>query len=329
MPSNKNYSIREKVIDRLLHKGWHTRQQLEDACNRELEAQGIIPISSRQTIQNDLLAIRRKFHNAIDTRRIGHQTFYRYMDRDFSVFKTDMSSEDYSLLKGVIDVLKRFTGMPQFDWVDRLALRLDISLSRRTDKRVIVGFEDSSANTGIFYFTPIFDAICERTTISIEYKSFFRREPKTFVLSPYYLKEYNNRWFVLGKSPGYERMSIYALDRIVSMVNAGVKYEDTDVDFKAYFERVVGVTVSDREVETIRLWVSPQQMNYLETKPLHGSQRLVSKDETGAVFEFDLIPNYELEQSVLAFGEHAKVLAPESFKALIRARIAKNLSNYD
>lgn len=328
MANTKNYSLREKIIDKYLCRGWYTRQQLEDACNDELEAHREAPITSRQTIINDLDTIASRHHVTIEKKKCGRTTYYRYQDSSFSIYKPQLSPDDYHRLREALKVIKSFTGMPQFEWADGIGHRLDMRLNRDGDIRTIVSFEDSAYNTGIQHFTPIFNAISEKTTLNVSYKSFKSDDVWTFDFSPYYLKEYNNRWFVLGKSPGYERISIYALDRILSLGNAGVKYEDTDVDFDTYFENVVGVTVRDEEVQTVEVWFSKQQLDYIETKPLHRSQRLISRDETGGILQFDLIPNYELEQAILAQGEYAKVLAPASLRAKIRQRLCDSLTNY-
>jgi predicted DNA-binding transcriptional regulator YafY len=77
------------------------------------------------------------------------------------------------------------------------------------------------------------------------------------------------------------------------------------------------------------MWISKQQLCYLETKPLHRSQRIISRDDDGGIVEFDLIPNYELEHAILALGEHAKVLAPASLRDKIKERTRKSMNNYE
>lgn len=330
MANNKNYSLREKIIDEHLRRGWYSRRQIEDACNRELESHGQNAVSSRQTIINDFTTIERKYHTTIETKQVGHVTFYRYRDPKFSIFKTLITYEDFCHLKESLKFLKRFEGMPQFEWVDELGLRLDMGLRRENDQRTLVGFEDSCRNRCMAYFTLLFNAIADKTTLSIDYQSFKRPESKLFVISPYYLKEYNNRWFLLGKSPGYDRISIFAVDRIQSVANAGVSYEDTDVDFDEYFANVIGVTMDDREpVQTVRLRISPQQIDYIETKPLHRSQYVVEKNEQGGIVELEVIPNYELEQTLLAMGEHCEVLSPPSLRERIKERLQAATKNYE
>jgi predicted DNA-binding transcriptional regulator YafY len=330
MSNNKNYSLREKIIDEHLRRGWYSRRQIEDACNRELESHGEHPVTSRQTIINDFMVIERKYHTTIDTKQVGHTFFYRYLDRNFSIFKTQLTYEDYCHLKESLKLLKRFEGMPQFDWVDELGLRLDLGLRREKDQRTLVGFEDSCRNNCLAFFTVLFNAIADKITLSIDYQSFKRRESKLFVISPYFLKEYNHRWFLLGKSPGYERISIFAIDRIQNVYNAGVSYEDTDVDFDTYFENVIGVTMDDREpVQTVRLRISPQQIDYVETKPLHRSQYVMEKNEQGGIVELEVIPNYELEQTILALGEHCEVLSPPALRERIKARLQAAVKKYE
>ena len=329
MANTKNYSLRERIIDEYLSRGWYSRQQIEEGCNRELEAHGECPISSRQTIMNDFLTMGRKYNVTIDSKKVGRTVFYRYRDHNFSIYKPELKNEDYHRLKEALQVLTCFEGMPQFEWVEDLGLRLNFGLRQFREQRKLVAFEDSARNLGMEYFTPIFNAISEKITLNIDYQSFKRPESKEFVISPYFIKEYNNRWFVLGKSPGYQRISIFALDRIKHLTNAGVAYEDTDIDFDDYFENVIGVTISDHPVETVNIWISLQQLDYIETKPLHRSQCIIDKNDQGGVVEIEVIPNYELEQSIMALGEHAKVLAPDTLRERIKARIKASLKNYE
>ena len=107
MANTKNYSLREKIIDTYLRRGWYTRQQIEDACNRALMAHGENPITSRQTLMNDFLAISQKYHVTIEKKKDGRNILYRYKDRDFSIFKMELSDLDLSRLKEALNVLSQ------------------------------------------------------------------------------------------------------------------------------------------------------------------------------------------------------------------------------
>lgn len=328
MANTKNYSIRERILDHYLSSGkWYSRAQLEDFCNRALEEQGENPITSRTTIQNDLTTISNKFHVNIDTKKKGRVWFYRYQDPSFSIFSSELKEEDYEKLQQAMETLNRFKGLPQFEWVDELGARFNESFLGGSSKP-IVGFESYSYNRGMEYFTPLFEAIKQHLTLSVQYKSFKMNEPRTFVISPYYLKAYNGRWFLIAKERNYDSLTNYALDRIEGLENAGVPYEPTDIDFDEYFEDVIGVSVPQKEPEKIEIWFSTEQLKYVETKPIHGSQKIIHRDETGGIIQLELIPNYELEQLILSFGEKAQVLSPASLQQKIKERMKTALEKY-
>jgi predicted DNA-binding transcriptional regulator YafY len=59
---------------------------------------------------------------------------------------------------------------------------------------------------------------------------------------------------------------------------------------------------------------------YAETKPLHESQRNKWTDK-GFLVTLKLIPNLELEQVILSYGEDVEVLSPQSLRDTIESRI--------
>ncbi|HEX2975149.1 MAG TPA: WYL domain-containing protein, partial [Bacteroidales bacterium] len=68
--------------------------------------------------------------------------------------------------------------------------------------------------------------------------------------------------------------------------------------------------------------------NYVETKPLHGSQKgkWISPD----VFEvnLELLQNYELEKLIISYGEDVLVVGPENLRKKISERLSKAVSLY-
>lgn len=329
MANTKNYSIRERVLDHYLGSGqWYSRAQLEEFCNRALEARGETPITSRTTLQNDFLNMENTYFAVIEKKKVGRVTYYKYRDAGFSIFKNDLSDEDYHHLREAMDVLSKFRGMPQFEWVDEMDARFNANFINNGEGKSIVGFEDNSYNRGMEHFSPIFNAIKERITIDITYKSFKMKEAKVYSISPYYLKQYNNRWFLFGSNIGYQSIGVYPLDRIEKIANAGKKYEPCEVDFDDYFEDVVGVSKPNEESEKVEIWFSKEQLSYVETKPIHGSQRIIERDDQGGIIQLDVIINYELEQLILSYGEKARVLYPEDFREKIKRRIEESLKNY-
>ncbi|MDL2305839.1 WYL domain-containing protein, partial [Bacteroides sp. OttesenSCG-928-D19] len=160
--------------------------------------------------------------------------------------------------------------------------------------------------------------------LRIKYKR-FDREPKEYIFHPYFLKQYNHRWFLFGLCEHLkEKKSItnLALDRIEEMTNAHIPYiENSDIDFDEYFEDVIGVTVHKKESELIVLDIDNALFPYIETKPLHGSQKIKSKNQQTTTIELNLIVNYELENLLLGYIDKIRVVAPSYFREKMLLRV--------
>ena len=93
---------------------------------------------------------------------------------------------------------------------------------------------------------------------------------------------------------------------------------------------MVGVTLpSDKKVEEVQLLINVEQLPYVLSKPIHKSQRLIKNNEDGsAIIAIHVIPNYELIQLLLSFGERLTILSPTSLRQDIIGRIEKNMKNY-
>ena len=106
-------------------------------------------------------------------------------------------------------------------------------------------------------------------------------------------------------------------------------FQPAYINFTDYFDEMIGVSKdSNAEPTLVKLWVSPVSWPYVRTKPLHGTQKKVSEDATGAVITIEVYLNYELEQLILSFGENMEVLEPEWFREKIKMRIGKGLERY-
>jgi predicted DNA-binding transcriptional regulator YafY len=241
-----------------------------------------------------------------------------------------MKPDEIIQLTQTLRLLRRFKGMPQFDWVDEIAERLGTSLKLDESTDEIVGFDENLDLEGMDNFTPLFNAIVEKQPLKLSYQSFKQDNEETIIVHPYYLKQYNKRWFLIAWNDEYNFMANYAFDRIKGIEDANVLYKPTDVNFFDYFEDMIGVSKDTRtEPQTVKLWVSAAQWPYIKTKPLHGAtQRLVRLDDKGAVITIEVYLNYELEQQILSFGEKVKVLEPAELKDRIKQRLTEAAKNY-
>lgn len=162
----------------------------------------------------------------------------------------------------------------------------------------------------------MFNAILYKKVLSIEYQSFKDDEPNIFITHPYYLKQYNNRWFLFGKNPHFDALTTFSLDRIITISEAQDIYiKNTKYDFTEYFDDIVGITIPiNATIELIKLQFSPKQSPYVITKPLHPSQINKPIDKDGVTITIKVIPNYELKSLLLSYGKELKIISPTWLK---------------
>lgn len=333
MPKNKNADLRIKVLDRCLSdksRGYTTNELLE-LCNKELELNGFKVVTATNTIRDDIEQIERIYPGAlVESVREGRNIYYHYEDPDFSIFNKPLKPDEIIQLTQTLMLLKRFKGMPQFDWITEIADRLGATLKiDEVSADEVVGFDENMDLVGIEHFTPLFNAIIDKRALCITYKSFKQDAKAKIIVHPYFLKQYNKRWFLIAWNAEQNFLANFALDRILSIKDAKVSYMPTDIDFVDYFDDMIGVSKDTRtSPQVVKLWVSPTSWPYIKTKPLHGTQKKLSVDENGAIITIKVYLNYELEQLILSQGENMRVIEPLELKERIQKRLAEAIDNY-
>ena len=319
------------VIDHCLqNKGGYSTSEIMEAVNRELEERGEEPVTATNTIRTDIDFIANNWHTNVIEKKDGRRRYYRYEDPSFSISKSPLSESELNQLNQTLQMLGRYSGMPNYEWLDNLNARFKTQFFTPAETNAFVGFDNNEYVTGMDFFDIIFNAISQKQTLKISYRSFNMKESTSETVSPYYLKQYNNRWFLFCSIGDSSQLTIYALDRIIDITQAHTEYYPTNIDFSSYFEDIIGVSIpKGQPCEKVRIWVSPEQFRYIQTKPIHGSQKVIENTDAGAVVELDIIPNYELEQLLLSFGEKIKVLSPDTLREKMKERISLSSKNYE
>ena len=168
--------------------------------------------------------------------------------------------------------------------------------------------------SGQQHLTTIVDAMRESVALSMTYQSFWMDEPATFEVEPYCVKLFEQRWYMLGKSEGYDDLRIYALDRIKALEPTERKFKlPKKFDAVKFFEDYYGIIISDDDYDVcpVALQVDAQQSNYLRTLPLHHTQVEVERNDEYSIFEYRLCPTFDFRQKILSMGGAIEVLAPE------------------
>lgn len=336
MPANLHALIRYRTIDHCLRrkgKLW-TWKDLARECGNALRyyISAALPDPSRRTVMYDL--------DTMKNGKLGYEApivfdrtrqSYGYSDPAFSISNSPINSEDVEELNHALLILKQFSGFKHMEGIENIITKLEHTIQLKGGlAKVAIQFDHPMDAPGQKWLDLLYRSIQQEIVIDLEYQPFHFTEPFRVLISPYLLKEYNKRWFVLGHNHELELISTFALDRIRAIQATTARfYHHPDFDTNRYFRDIIGVSVPENgQVEEVLLEATPRRSKYIQTKPLHHSQRLLQEAPGRSVFAFSLIPNYELESLILSFGEEVRVLAPERLAERIAQRAQSLMAQY-
>ena len=339
MPTNKNALIRYKYLDRLLsdYHHFYDIHDLTEKVNDMLYEDGFPEVTQR-CIEKDINTLEyAPFSAPIERFNKSGKRCIHYENRSFSIFKKEISREEQNLLREVLSTIGQFDGLDNFGWLEDFKIGLRIE-----ERRQIISFSNNKYLTNSNLLGTLFDNISNEVVIKLSYHTFSEETIRSIDFHPYLLKQYNDRWFLLGAADSDQKMLTFALDRIDKVEPLPEKkFVECPEDIYERFDDIVGVTLyEDRSIEHILCWVSDASKGYVNTKPIHESytpykgekESLLHEQypqlEGGLFFSIDCIPNFELIRELCSFGGNLVVLSPESIRDEIKNRLKAHLSQY-
>lgn len=253
----------------------------------------------------------------------------RYADPTFSIFKPKLTEDEKTVLSTALDTLGSFEGLDNFDWLSDLKTRLNLE-----ERKPIISIS-KNLHTNSTLLARLYTVIKLKQVIKLQYHTFQNDEIRSISVSPCLLKEYNNRWYLIAMASDGGRVLSFALDRIDDYeADYHAKYKSADDDLQDRYEEIIGITfIEDNPIREIVFWMSDKSKQYINTKPIHGSQKpLRGKRESelrlqypklhsGAFFSIECRENYELIRELTSFGAELIVLSPQNIRDLIVDRI--------
>lgn len=329
MKSKKRNSVVEiltllSILDQLLQEG-NTFSDLLCKLNLRLEELKHHPIQ-RQQLYNYI----QDFEAAgaeINKTKNGRKVTYRYKVSTFSILR---KYNTYIETQKREDIRRLLTGIRIPNFFPELLPNSDDKNEKHLDRIIL---DDNTDLVGEEYRTVLYEHILKKEVIEVSYKSFVRKRER-IRLHPRVLKQWNKRWYVIGYD-GNDFFKKLALDRIKSIkVNKKIEFVSPvePDDWNDYFLDVIGVTnpTGPNKIKVV-LWVYGNTKHYIETKPLHNSQKPMKK-VTGVENCYEtriiVIPNYELEATLLWFGESVEVVSPPEFRKKMKKRLESALKRY-
>ncbi|MDG4945758.1 WYL domain-containing protein [Weeksellaceae bacterium KMM 9713] len=334
MAINKNALIRYQALDRCFRNTGRLYfiDDLLEECNKALmELDPSNAGIQRRQLFDDIKFMESEQGWSIDLDRVRHgrKVYYRYVDPKFSINNQPLNDAEAEQIMSALQIFSRFSGAPQFEWVNEMIPMLESKFGLIKRDKEVMSFESNLDLKGLEFLSPLFNAIVNKRVVEVTYQDFKSEEPYPIEFHPYYLKQYNARWFVFG----YCEVNVnyywnLALDRIHKVQELDLEYKENNEDWDDYFSDIVGVTRPlDEDVQEIMLVFNTRLAPYILTKPLHQSQKF-KWVEDGLEVRIKVIPNYELEKLVLSFGEDVLVVSPSTFRQKIENRIKSMADRY-
>jgi predicted DNA-binding transcriptional regulator YafY len=306
-------------------------EDLVTACSEALyEYEGIGKGVSVRTVQMDIQLMRSEKLGYNAPIIVSDKKFYLYEDSKYSITNIPLTSQDLSTLGEVVTLLKQFKGFTHFQEVDGMVGRLEHKIFvGKNAQSVIVDFEKNEQLVGLEYLAPLYEAITKKSVLNVDYQSFKARESQQYVFHPCLLKEYRNRWFVLGFRDNIKEPQILALDRMQGLETLkNAVFTEGAVD-ATFFDDLIGVTKNHGMPPAKVVFFADRKMTpYILTKPLHPSQEIEEEREGGTVFSLKVVWNFELERELLGFGEAIEVLQPQRLREVIKRRLQRTMNRY-
>lgn len=335
MATNKFATIRYHALDRCFGNFGrkYFLDDLIEACNDAIyEYAGIEEGVKRRQLFEDIAFMESEqgWSIPLERHKDGKRVYYRYVDKNFSIKHKGINQGEAEQLKESLSILSRFKGLPQFEWVEEMQVRLEDTFKLKNNLHAVVGFEQNSYLKGLEHFTPLFNAIQHEVVLEVSYQSFKQTEPSVIRFHPWYLKQYNNRWFVFGWQEERQILSNLALDRVLWLTEVNGKYElNKWVDFDSFFDDVVGVSVHEQAVvERVQIRVEAGLWPYIESKPLHGSQKILAKNEAYVDLLLEVQLNHELVSLLFSYMDGLEVLAPETLRKRLKRTVETLFQKY-
>lgn len=339
----KSFIVRQKrfeLVDECLRKDGHpmTIKEIWKYCNQRLPEDFTV-----HTYRDDLKHIEENLGVKINKKQVrdGFHCF-KYQDPGSSIIKENSAANQVVLCN--LNKIKK--GLADF-----LGLDLDSTLTTITDElNKFLGYDENDG-TGIEYekillkshgkvkprklLEPLLKAIIQHQTLDIKYEV-PGRDKREWTIFPQFLKQYNQRWYLIATKHRDEvegKLYNLALDRILKMEdNQHIHYKECGIDFRVYFENVVGVTKPEgAEPIEVKLRIDRGEYPYIESKPIHASQEVIAEDGEDKDYVYVSLyvyDNFELRSKILSYGSKVTVMEPKSLRDKLAHDLKKSLENY-
>ncbi len=336
MPAIKNALLRYRIIDRAIRNEYvpfPSKEKLRQTCEEEIFGSSEGAHICHSTIEKDIFAMRMEHDAPIAYSKKDRGYFYT--DTSFSMDDVPLTEKDINAIRAASTILNQFKNTSlfgQYEFAIQKILDRAISSQKTTSiEQEVIQFESLPTVRGNENLELLLEAIKEKKVVQFQYNNFIKDEKKIRRVHPYLLKEYRNRWYLIGKSELKNKVITFGLDRIFDPIVLEQKYiSDSSFSADNYFKHSLGITVYDQLPNEIIIETNPVLSKYLSSQPIHHSQKEMKVLANGNhIFSYHLLITYELKMVLMGFGKECKIIAPDLLKKEILNDLKELVDNYN
>jgi hypothetical protein len=234
------------------------------------------------------------------------RTFYNHINAIKEIFDLEITQSKRDRKYRVTN----YYGRVQEEIVSYLSLNATINRYKDLRGRVL-GEEEPRVDQ--HYLQLICQAMHEGKKVRLEYRKYGDAYPKDRLLSPYCLKMFKRRWYLLAKEGEY--LKTFALDDRSSGIEILDEASDCPVGFDAqtYFRDTFGIRNAPARKVIVKAY--GHEADYWRSCPLHPSQQEIETENDYAVFSLKVGTDaWEFVQELLSRGDRIEVLKPQSLR---------------
>lgn len=330
MPVNKSALLRYRIIDRCLNNPYRrfpTWQYLQEKIEAEIG-----DTVSKSTIDKDISAMKAIYQAPIQFNR--QWGGYEYTQDQFSISSFPLTEEEIEALDFSTALLYQFRESRIFQQLENAINKIIDNYRIAKDcgipEHKFLQVEQAARTIGTEWLEKALKAITQKEALHIRYHP-FGRESSEHEVSPYMLKEYRNRWYLVGYALKHRSVRVFALDRIEELSEKKNGYvAPGSFDPEEFFRYSFGITqVHGQKPEKVVLSFTSYQAPYILTQPLHASQRLLSEEPNDVRVELTVYLTPELVMTILSYGKEVRVIAPSSLKQQVKETIQQIAAHYE
>ena len=317
MGINRNAYLRYKAIDMRLRNRYCSAPDMGDlieACREAIEYRPSI-----ETIQKDIKLMREQPPKgfAAPIKFCRRKLVYEYTDPSYSFDTIGLNDEDIEGIKKALEVINSIGTSrvsQQFSHsMGKVLSAYNEEFNDPSKNRKIIQTDQIPLYRGMDHFDLLFRACSEEIPVSVIHYSYTKMRFNVRVIHPRTLKEFENRWYIVGFSEDHESTRIFGLDRLYDPVLLKKAFIKESENEDLFLKDVYGVyQCENQKKQTIRIQANSMVTNYLMAYPLHPSQEVLKRLEYGnSEITYQLIPSYELIRLFRSYGNDIKVIEPQ------------------